>query len=173
VPPSPGALESVALGCPGLPISLWPICLLPWAPVLSGPPREDTQDLYRAGVGTGTALLLPLSTLKRYPSTHLPLEPGLHCPCPHPHVCCTGFLSFLLFILSLSQELRACVASAASGYSLWSGVPGSRTQDPGSWTRPQEGYWGLQGPRSPPFLFPASLHPSHTYSLSRPTAVGS
>ncbi|XP_011842305.1 PREDICTED: ras-related protein Rab-1B isoform X1 [Mandrillus leucophaeus] len=27
--PSPGAFESVALGCPGLPISLWPICLLP------------------------------------------------------------------------------------------------------------------------------------------------
>lgn len=29
VPPSPGAFESVALGCPGLPISLWPICLPP------------------------------------------------------------------------------------------------------------------------------------------------
>lgn len=93
------------------------------------------------------------------------------CLSPHPHVCCTGFLSSSSPTFPRTEGLPGlCCPWLQSLPGARIVARGSRTWDPGPWAGPQDGHGGVRGPAA--HSFPASFHPSHTQSSSRPAAVG-
>lgn len=91
---------------------------------------------------------------------------------PYPHVCCTGFLfsSFSPTFPRAEGFPGLCCPWLQSVPEASSVARGSRTWDPEPWAGTQDGHGDHRGPAA--HSFPASLHPSHTHSSSRPAAVG-